>query len=189
LKEGNSDVQASSDSDDWPLFHHDLGRTGNSLSEAPNTNETLWIKYHEPFFAASSSPIIHEGMLFTDTLFGFSALHSETGEWIWNYTETEMGRLSIPAVGYGRVYFGTEFGMIYALDEFTGDLVWEYSGSSGIESSPAIANGWVYVGLEEGALIALNATDGYPMWKYDQVARVESSPALYSGTIYFHYVS
>jgi outer membrane protein assembly factor BamB len=96
-----------------------------------------------------------------------------------------MGRLSIPAVGYGRVYFGTEFGKVHALDEFTGDLVWEYSGSSGIESSPVIANGWVYVGLEEGALISLNATDGHLMWKYDQVARVESSPALYSGTIYF----
>ena len=37
-----SRVSASSSSDDWPMFHHDLTRTGYSTSTAPTTSAILW---------------------------------------------------------------------------------------------------------------------------------------------------
>ncbi len=37
-----SQINASSTSSDWPMFHHDHVHSGYSTSTAPNTNQTLW---------------------------------------------------------------------------------------------------------------------------------------------------
>ena len=47
---------------DWPMFHHDAGRSGYSTSTAPMTNQTLWS--YVTGGAVSSSPAVVNGIVY-----------------------------------------------------------------------------------------------------------------------------
>jgi len=46
----------------WPMFRHDLSRTGYSTSTAPNTNNTLW--NYTTGSAVHSSPAVADGKVY-----------------------------------------------------------------------------------------------------------------------------
>ena len=55
----------------------------------------------------------------------------------------------------GKVYFGLDNGYVYALDAYTGSLIWDCRTVGAVQSSPAISNGLLFVGSNDGYLYAI----------------------------------
>jgi outer membrane protein assembly factor BamB/orotate phosphoribosyltransferase len=89
---------------------------------------------------------------------------------------------SSPALDDARVYVGTDSGYFIALDQATGDLVWEAPPASphrkGIWSSPELHDGKLYYGGYDGNVYARDARTGAEIWRYTGADWVGASPAL-----------
>jgi outer membrane protein assembly factor BamB len=74
--------------------------------------------------------------------------------------------VSSPAVADGKVYFGLDNGYVYALDAFTGDIMWSYKTEGAVQSSPAISDGLLFVGSSDGNLYAIGTSviPEFPSW-------------------------
>jgi outer membrane protein assembly factor BamB len=94
---------------------------------------------------------------------------------------------SSPSIGDdGTVYFGSNEGILYALDSNNkGKLKWKYVIGSRIHSTPSISrDGIIYVGAKDGRLYAVNS-DGTLKWSYDTGDAITSSATISSDGIVF----
>jgi outer membrane protein assembly factor BamB/orotate phosphoribosyltransferase len=90
---------------------------------------------------------------------------------------------SSPALDDERVFFGTDDGVMYALEQKKGAILWQHRvgkhpEGKGILSSPAVFDGSVYFGAYDGVVYSLDAGTGAVQWTYDDADWVGSSPAL-----------
>jgi len=176
----------ATDTDWWPMFHHDLTHTGYSTSPAPTTNQTLW-NYTTGYYVYSS-PAVADGTVFVGSCdYKVYALNAASGLPIWNYTTSEIVESS-PAVADGVVYVGSYDNKVYALNEATGAPIWNYTTTytigGWVESSVAVADGVVYVGSNDNKVYALNAATGASIWNYTTGGSVASSPVVVGGVVY-----
>ncbi|AGK60928.1 WD40-like repeat protein [Archaeoglobus sulfaticallidus PM70-1] len=91
--------------------------------------------------------------------------NATNGAELWNFTAN--GKIdSSPAVAGGIVYFATNNpqGTIYAVDAFSGNMLWYYrltppaGNYYNIMSSPYIANNRLYIGADSGYLYCFNSS-------------------------------
>ncbi len=88
-----------------------------------------------------------------------------------------------PAVVKGVVYVGSEHGKVYALDAWTGAVMWTTKAGPGHDwSSPAVAGGVVYIGGD--ALFALRASTGELLWTLRDRTADNYSPTVVNGVVY-----
>ncbi len=94
------------------------------------------------------------------------ALDPENGTTKWSRALDGEYSVSSPAVADEKVYFGLDNSYVYALDAFTGDLVWSYKTGGTVESSPAISDGLLFVGSSDGNLYAIGThlIPEFPSW-------------------------
>ncbi len=92
---------------------------------------------------------------------------------------------SAPVLDDTKLYFGSDSGMFWALDQESGEVVWKYliqfgDGHKRIFSSPALSKklGLVYFGAYDGNLYALKTRDGSRAWVSMEADWVGSSPAV-----------
>ena len=83
------------------------------------------------------------------------ALDAENGTVKWSRPLDGEYSVSSPAVADEKVYFGLDNNYVYALDAFTGDLIWSYKTEGAVQSSPAISDGLLFVGSSDGNLYAI----------------------------------
>ncbi len=175
--------QSVSASDEWPMFRHDLQRTGTSTSNVPDASEVKW--FYNASTEIDSSPAVVNGRVTVGVSDGtILALNATTGERLW-LNDTGAGSNSIwgsPAVDSGRVYIGTRNNNLYCLDESTGAFLWTFLADGEIDSSPAVKDGRVFFGA--GNLYCLTVADGSLVWSFDPEGRIYSSPALWNGTVF-----
>jgi outer membrane protein assembly factor BamB len=101
-----------------------------------------------------------------------------------------------PAIGYGRLYFSTNSGKVYAVNTKTGKRAWKYVSHRCVAASPAIGtqqHGTVYaVFLNEppcnakhgrGEVIAFSAGFGKIRW-HKTIGASETSPLLVGNRLY-----
>ncbi|XES78587.1 MAG: PQQ-binding-like beta-propeller repeat protein [Candidatus Bathyarchaeia archaeon] len=181
-----------SDSNDWPMFHHDVGHTGFSSSSGPKTNQTRW--FFTTGGAIETSPVVVDGRVYFGSDDGsIYAVDAQDGTLIWDFT-TEGPARSSPAVVNGVVYAGGyRAHMVFAINASTGDLLWKSPINSlypNTISATTVANDVVYVSVyvaeagHGGELYALNMTTGKLLWIYDPSAWISSSPAVADGVVY-----
>ncbi|HMY55098.1 MAG TPA: PQQ-binding-like beta-propeller repeat protein, partial [Candidatus Obscuribacter sp.] len=91
---------------------------------------------------------------------------------------------SSPAIYKGAIYFGSDDGHVYAVDEQNGKLLWRSKLGDKVKSSPAIGDGMLIVGCEDKKIYGLNNRDGKVIWSFETKDRVSSSPAVYDGVAY-----
>lgn len=149
-----------------------------AATAAPREEDKTYLHY-------SSSPILHNGLLYFGTLAGdIFAVQAADGAERWRFNTGG----AIAAAGLfadGNVFFGSYDGHIYALDATTGELVWKYDTSSPVVSRPVKHKDHIIVGSRSYDLPALNAASGEVDWKYYYwFSWVESSGVIEQDTLY-----
>jgi outer membrane protein assembly factor BamB len=179
------------DIDWWPMFHHDLNRSGNSNSTGPNTNNVLWVFPTDDGIGWSSPAVVDNKIYFGDVYNNFSCLNSNTGEEIWEIPLPYGNNYASPAVDNEKVYFaGDNYDTdIYCLNITNGEIIWRYETPEGsiMRSSPVVYDGKVFIGApnpEPGCMYCLDADSGEKIW-ISQIIDNPGSVAVYTDRIYF----
>jgi outer membrane protein assembly factor BamB len=106
------------------------------------------------FDGAYSNGMYYHGGTDDDTMYCFNATN---GNIIWTYTpvgDTDGYFVTGPAIGYGMVYEMNKDGYFYALNMYSGALVWKYKSPDATllwPGMPSVADGKVYVTTSENA--------------------------------------
>jgi outer membrane protein assembly factor BamB len=81
------------------------------------------------------------------------------GDVVWNY-ECDRPIYMTPALGYDRVFFGTEGGAFYCLDRNTGEKKWDIQIREKILLQVVVVDERVLFGTQEGNLYMVDVFSG-----------------------------
>jgi hypothetical protein len=84
----------------------------------------------------------------------------------------------------GVVYAGSSKGYLYAVDAYSGRLLWSFQTGGPIDSSPAVVDGIVYFGSWDGNVYAVNVANHAKLWSYSTGDQVSCSAAVANGVVY-----
>jgi outer membrane protein assembly factor BamB len=176
----------------WPMFHHDLNRTGRSQYDTSKNNGKEKWDFATGKEVRSSPAIGPDGTIyFGSNDYKLYALFPN-GTQKWSFA-TLGSIISTPAIGWdGTIYFGSQDGKLHALYP-NGTQRWEFLTGNSVFSSPVLdPDGIIYFGSYDHYLYAIDPT-GTMKWGFPTGERIQSSPAIGpDGTIYFgsydHYV-
>jgi outer membrane protein assembly factor BamB len=114
---------------------------------------------------------------------------------IWTFKAGSLVEFP-PAIGYGRLYFSTNSGKVYAVNTKTGKRAWKYISHRCVAASPAIGteqHGTVYAVFlnkppcnakhGQGEVIAFSAGFGKVRW-HTTIGASETSPLLVGNRLY-----
>lgn len=114
-------------------------------------------------------------------------VREESSFWPW---EDELNAKLSGGIlqAYGKIYIGSEHGLLIALDRETGEEVWRKSVPGEALSKPAAGDGLVFVNLASGKLLALHPDTGEERWSFEQevpalTLRGQSSPTIANGGV------
>ncbi|MBI2048197.1 MAG: PQQ-binding-like beta-propeller repeat protein [Parcubacteria group bacterium] len=90
---------------------------------------------------------------------------------------------SAPTLDNDKLYFGSDDGYLWALNQKDGSVAWKYRVGLGVKgknifSSPAIHDDIIYFGAYDGNVYALDTSTGKRRWVFMEADWVGSSPAL-----------
>lgn len=118
---------------------------------------------------------------------GFVPLTNYT---LWTYNHPGAWIVTSPVIADGRVIIGDEYldtsnptPHVYALNETTGELLWNCS-VSGWPWTPTLSDARVLFGTTDGYAYSLDATTGTIIWNKNLGDAIDSSPAVLDGVIY-----
>ncbi|WKE64658.1 outer membrane protein assembly factor BamB [Gallaecimonas kandeliae] len=131
-----------------------------------------------PYFS-NLAPVYAYDKVFAASREGIvEALDVENGDKIWKvdlgaadsfFSSRHDMRLSGGvSAGFGKVYVGSENGIVYALDEKTGELKWQADVPGEAMAAPVLDEGLVLVNTTSGKLVALEEGTGKLKWTYEQ---------------------
>ncbi len=123
-------------------------------------------------------PAVAYGKVFAASRFGdVEAFDAASGESLWqvDVSPREAGwlwdsRLDAQVSGglsaqYGKIYLGTERGLVIALDAETGQQLWQAEIGAEVLAPPSVEDGAVVVTTGAGTVVALDAESGNPKWR------------------------
>jgi outer membrane protein assembly factor BamB len=135
--------------------------------------------------------------------YGYDAAHTRAAPYRlrppYRQTWIAHGRSLIelpPAVAYGKIYFGTNPGQVFAVETQSGRVAWKLKLGRCLASSPAVAAGVVYLAYMDpapcrphqdslgGGLLALAADSGRVLWRRSGAVS-ESSPTVVGHLLYY----
>jgi outer membrane protein assembly factor BamB len=155
---------------------------------------------------AQNTPMFRNDLAHTGIYAVGGAPQLRTIKWTF-HTQGEV--VSSPAIVDGVVYFGSNDGSLYAIDQLTGLQKWSFPTKARIPSSPAVADGLVYFGSYDGNFYAVDVSTGRVQWKFRNAGERRyaathlhgslpvgevmpdpfdvylSSPAVWNGAVYF----
>ncbi|MDO8728829.1 MAG: PQQ-binding-like beta-propeller repeat protein [bacterium] len=90
---------------------------------------------------------------------------------------------SAPVIDDEKIYFGSDSGDFWALNQSDGSVAWKYkvgwhAQGKSIFSSPVLGQNCVYFGSYDGNVYALDTATGKPKWIFMEADWVGSSPTL-----------
>lgn len=68
------------------------------------------------------------------------------------------------AAGYGKIFVGSEKAVLFALDEKTGDVLWQVKTDGEVIANPTVDEGLVIVQTASGSLIGFDVENGEQRW-------------------------
>lgn len=143
------------------------------------TGEELW-KYQA--WNRVTSPAVLNGIVYFGGFGSIYGLDMEDGSLTFEF---ESGIVSTePALHEEGAFFGTEDGLLFAVDLQTSEEIWSFNTGDIITSAPSVSGGVVYFGCSDGRLIALDIQTGQALWSYETGGRISTSPVIAAGVIY-----
>lgn len=183
--ESELQFSATSEDDDWPMFHHDLQNTGYSTSIAPQKNNLLW-SYRTEFMIDSSPIVAYDRVFIGSEDHTFYCFDANNGNIIWTFPIDGATSSATSAVYKGKVYVPRNYGYLHCLNSSTGSEIWTFSpgyGTSYSMGSVAVANDKVYCSSKK-TLYCLDAENGYEYWNYTRGFHRIACPAIYDNKVY-----
>ena len=119
----------NSQSEAWPTYRHDPGRSGSTSTDVP---ADLKLRWTGKLAGRLSAPVAAEGKVLVASVdtHGVHALDAETGRKIWSYTAD--GPVDTPPTLHtGLALFGCRNGCVYGLCADDGKLAWKFRAASG----------------------------------------------------------
>jgi outer membrane protein assembly factor BamB len=127
----------------------------------------------------SSSACVKDSLLYFACDKGdetFFALNLLTGDLIW---KKELGDISSsPKIFQEKVFIGTNSGLLYVFNRFSGEKIWEFETEDAVISTPALSGEIVCFGSGDDNLYALDQENGELKWKFKAEGSIYSSPAI-----------
>lgn len=121
----------------------------------------------------TASPIVYDGKVYTlDAAGKVSAFSTQGGSPVWRVSVTPPNEKDQEGFGGGlaadggRIYAGTGYGYVVALDARSGAKLWEKFVGSPIRTSPTAAVERVFVVTKEGQMYCLSGSDGAELWQF-----------------------
>ena len=152
---------------DWTLPRGNSQLT-NSTTEPFDPGLTLaWEHLTTPFPNNPSQPVAVGNSVFFATGNQVYCLDVSTGARKWTYpAEQPMASQIRTSLAYyqGRIYFGANDGLLYAISANDGRTLWTYATGGPIRSSPMISDGRIYIGSDDSSLHCVDAETGEPFW-------------------------
>ena len=183
----------------WSSYHMNSAHTGYSGSGGPTTGNHIWT---QTGFNTNASVVVSSQEAIVPTQSGVVyGLELTTGTQIWEFNAGSQ-IIATPAVDCTThvIYVATfggggggggPGGILYAINEPTGRVLWDWSAPTGVGfyASPVVADGRIYVATysgtsNQGGIYAFNQTSGQPLWGRILNSPVKSSPAVNDGRIY-----
>jgi len=108
---------------------------------------------------------------------------------LWNYTDGAK-HWGQPVVYKDRIVYGERNGYVRCLDEFTGEVLWEFAARGAIYSTPAVWESedgkiYVFIGDYGNYFHALDFYTGEEIWSFETTGAIMSPPLVYNGKVYF----
>lgn len=90
---------------------------------------------------------------------------------------------SQPVIDEERLYFGSDTGMLWALNQKDGSTTWKRQigfapKARHIFSSPVLHDGLLYIGAHDGTFYCFDTTDGSKRWLFAEADWIYSSPCI-----------
>lgn len=137
----------------------------------------------------TASPIVVDGRVITLDANALVTAFSSSGAVVWRAPLTPPNEKAYKGFGGGlaadggRIFVGTGFGLVHALDAQSGKKLWEKNLASPIRASPTAVGDKVVVVTTDGVAVALATADGNELWRHQGVAEkaailTNSSPAI-----------
>jgi outer membrane protein assembly factor BamB len=107
------------------------------------------------------------------------ALNSATGAIRW-FRSLPSPSESSPLVDHGRVFFGSQDGIVYALKADDGAVLWTYRAAGAVKASPSLSGGALYFGDYSGHVQAISEQTGRRLWISSSEGALLGSGTFYS---------
>jgi len=142
-----------------------------------------------PAGSIESSPLLVQNSVYITTLAGIVyCVDRRTGDELWKFeTANEEEREPIrssPASDGKILAFGSDAGVLFALDPSNGVLRWSVETGASIFATPIIASGVVVVGNLNGTIHGVEASSGKVLWKAETGSRIYGSASASQSIVF-----
>jgi outer membrane protein assembly factor BamB len=157
------------------------------------TGDTIWSANISSYFPFANAAYDSGKVLVVNSYGTVTAFDAATGAMLWSIVLPDGSLFtSPPTAANGIVYTGGAAppplggGIVYAVDEENGAVLWTMPVQNGDHSSPAIAGGKVFVSYVDADSYAFNAVTGQQVWSYLTCGEGGggTTPVVHAGQIY-----
>lgn len=151
-------------------------------------------------FYSQLKPVVEEDRIYAAARDGdVTAFDRTSGKELWSVDLADLpinadkrsARLSGGLVArYGKLFLGSENGVVYALNEENGEVLWQTSVPGEVVASPAVEDGRVVVLTTSGRLVALDTDEGKLQWSLSEeqpplTLRSTGAPIITNGAVIY----
>jgi outer membrane protein assembly factor BamB len=113
----------------------------------------------------------------------FEYFHREPLKYIPDPTQFDYLQSS-PVIWEGQVFVGSRVGLVYAVDQTSGEIDWQFLTGEKVRATPAVNNGKVMIGSWDKFMYALDTQTGKLLWKTNLGGQVQTTAFVAGGLVY-----